>query len=67
MFDTIGIASIYSSLLVQIKREEYIQSLPINEQIILREADKKEREENEKHRKVLEIANALRPRNFFGQ
>jgi hypothetical protein len=47
-------------------REEWINSLPVEEAEKIREQDRLRFEENEKHRKALEIANASRARNFWG-
>ncbi len=56
------------SVIAEIQREQkYIKSLPEKEKAIYLENKKREFEENEKHRKALEIAEAGRPRNFWGK
>lgn len=48
-------------------REEMISKLPIEEQEKIREKDRKDYEENLKHRRALEVAEAGRTRNFWGK
>lgn len=43
------------------------ESLPKEEADKLRARRRKKAEEDEAHRKALELANASRPRNFWGQ
>ena len=49
------------------ERDEWIATLPKDEQDAIREKDLQESKEREDHRKNLEIAEAGRPRNFFGK
>ncbi len=49
------------------KRNEWIDTLPKDEQDAIRKKDLQESKEREEHRKKLEIAEAGRPRNFFGK
>ena len=46
--------------------EKLCNSLPKGEADRLKESRRKQREEDEKHRKALEIADAGRTRNFWG-
>lgn len=47
-------------------REKWIATLPKKEQKRIRREDAKKRQEYIEHQRKLEIANARRPRNFWG-
>jgi hypothetical protein len=48
-------------------RNEWLDSLPKEEANKIREEDARIALENERHRRALEIADAGRPRNFWGK
>jgi hypothetical protein len=48
-------------------RQEWLGSLPPEEAAKIRAQDELEYQENLKHRRALEIAEASRPRNFWGK
>ena len=56
------IVQIAATVEAAIKREEWIRTLPQDQQAIIRRQNREELE----HRRQQEIAEAARPRNFWG-
>ena len=65
MFEMLPLA-VFSILEEERQFRELCNSLPEKEAKALKEARKKRREEDIAHRRALEIANAGRARNFWG-
>ena len=68
IFRLMTVASVLGSVLAEAERDrEYLKSLPEEEANRIHAERKKKWEAEEEHRKKLEIAEAGRARNFWGQ
>ncbi len=59
--------ALVSALYEEKQFQEYLKTLPEEEARRIKGERKKKRESEEEHRKKLEIAEAGRPRNFWGK
>lgn len=68
MFRTALIAAMVSTIVAEVKaRQAWLNSLPVDVADNIRAEDARIAREDEQHRRALEIAEAGRPRNFWGR